>query len=77
VPGQGTGAVPKYSEQRVQAMRAWDHEVFGGDKLPVPIEAIAEDLLGLIVEERELDGRVEGEHAMKLGPRPLARGRPE
>jgi Zn-dependent peptidase ImmA (M78 family) len=31
------------------------HEAFG-DELPVPIEAIAEDLLGLIVEERELDG---------------------
>ncbi len=31
------------------------HRLFGGDELPVPVESIAEDLLGLHVEESELD----------------------
>jgi Zn-dependent peptidase ImmA (M78 family) len=30
-------------------------ELFGGDELPVPVAAIAEDLLGLAVEEAEID----------------------
>jgi hypothetical protein len=30
-------------------------ELFGGPDLPVPVESIAEDLLGLSVEERELE----------------------
>jgi hypothetical protein len=30
-------------------------ELFGGPELPVPVDAIAEDLLGLSVEERELE----------------------
>jgi hypothetical protein len=32
------------------------HELFEAPELPVPVESIAEDLLGLRVEEAELDG---------------------
>ena len=37
-------------------MRSRYHELYGGDELPVPVEAIAEDLLGLSVREVPLDG---------------------
>ena len=37
-------------------MRARYHELFEAPELPVPVESIAEDLLGLRVEEAELDG---------------------
>ena len=39
-------------DPRAQALRQRYHEVFGGVAVPVPVEAIAEDLLGLQVEER-------------------------
>ena len=45
----------KYDEPRAHALRERYHAVFGGDELPVPVESIAEDLLGLAVEARELD----------------------
>jgi hypothetical protein len=37
-------------------LRARYHELFEAPELPVPVESIAEDLLGLRVEEAELDG---------------------
>jgi Zn-dependent peptidase ImmA (M78 family) len=37
-------------------LRARYHELYEADELPVPVEAIAEDLLGLYVEEVDLDG---------------------
>jgi Zn-dependent peptidase ImmA (M78 family) len=40
------------ADELLQRYRA----AFGGDDLPVPIEAIAEDLLGLAVEGRDLEG---------------------
>jgi hypothetical protein len=42
----------KYEEPRAHAVRERYLERFPGDELPVPVEAIAEDLLGLRVEER-------------------------
>jgi Zn-dependent peptidase ImmA (M78 family) len=36
-------------------LRARYHELYEADELPVPVEAIAEDLLGLYVEEVALD----------------------
>jgi hypothetical protein len=35
------------------ALRRRYHELFGGEELPVPVEAIAEDLLGLSINEDE------------------------
>ena len=45
----------KYDEPRAHALRKRYHDAFGGDELPVPVESIAEDLLGLAVEARELE----------------------
>jgi Zn-dependent peptidase ImmA (M78 family) len=41
------------SDERADALRARYHAAFADPDLPVPVEAIAEDLLGLRVGERE------------------------
>ncbi|MDQ3672731.1 MAG: ImmA/IrrE family metallo-endopeptidase [Actinomycetota bacterium] len=41
----------RYREPRAHALRERYLAAFGGDEIPVPIEAIAEDLLGLRVEQ--------------------------
>ncbi len=41
----------RYEDPRAHAVRERYLATFGGDELPVPVEAIAEDLLGLRVEE--------------------------
>jgi Zn-dependent peptidase ImmA (M78 family) len=43
------------TDPRADALRERYHAVFGGDELPVPVDAIAEDLLGLSVGEADLD----------------------
>ena len=45
-----------YRDERAHALRARYHSLFEAPELPVPVESIAEDLLGLHVEEAELDG---------------------
>jgi Zn-dependent peptidase ImmA (M78 family) len=40
-------------DPRAEALRARHSALFGGAELPVPVESIAADLLGLHVEERE------------------------
>ena len=45
----------KYDDPRAHALRERYHAAFGGEELPVPVESIAEDLLGLAVEARELE----------------------
>src|SRR5436190_12781597 len=42
----------KYDEPRAHALRNRYLAAFGGAGIPVPVEAIAEDLLGLRIEER-------------------------
>ena len=42
------------TDPRAHALRERYHELFQADQLPVPVESIAEDLLGLSVEETEL-----------------------
>jgi hypothetical protein len=42
-----------YDEPRAHQLREAYHAAFGGDQLPVPVESIAEDLLGLAVEVRD------------------------
>jgi Zn-dependent peptidase ImmA (M78 family) len=48
--------VSPYRDRRADELRAHYHELYEADELPVPVEAIAEDLLGLYVEEVPLDG---------------------
>jgi Zn-dependent peptidase ImmA (M78 family) len=45
-----------YNEPRAHELRARYVATFGGADLPVPVEALAEDLLGLHVSEADLDG---------------------
>lgn len=40
-----------YEDARVTALRGRFREAFGGPELPVPVEAIAENMLGLAVDE--------------------------
>lgn len=44
------------TDPRAESLRRRYHELFGVDELPVPVAAIAEDLLGLYVDEVELEG---------------------
>ena len=53
------GATKKYEDPRAHALRERYHELFEAPELPVPVESIAEDLLGLAVEEDD-DLRVSG-----------------
>jgi Zn-dependent peptidase ImmA (M78 family) len=46
----------KYTEPRAHELRKRYMAAFGGEELPVPVDAIAEDLLGLYVSEANLDG---------------------
>ncbi len=43
------------TDPRAYELRERYHRLFAGAELPVPVEAIAEDLLGLYVEEAALD----------------------
>ena len=47
-----TAAAAKYEDPRAHALRARYLATFGGAEIPVPVESIAEDLLGLRIEER-------------------------
>lgn len=42
-----------YDEPRAHRLREQYHAAFGGDEFPVPVDAIAEDLLGLAVTVRD------------------------
>jgi hypothetical protein len=42
-----------YDEPRAHRLREAYHAAFGGDELPVPVESIAEDMLGLAVDVRD------------------------
>ncbi|HEX6724389.1 MAG TPA: ImmA/IrrE family metallo-endopeptidase [Gaiella sp.] len=44
----------RYTDPRAHDLRAAYVAAFGGDEIPVPVESIAEDLLGLLVEQRDL-----------------------
>jgi hypothetical protein len=48
----GVPVATTYEDPRAHAVRERYLALFGGEGLPVPVEAIAEDLLGLRVEER-------------------------
>ena len=44
-----------YNDPRAHALRDRYARTFGGPEIPVPVKSIAEDLLGLKIEERVLD----------------------
>jgi hypothetical protein len=45
----------RYVEPRAHALRERYLQTFGGPEIPVPVESIAEDLLGLRIERAEMD----------------------
>jgi hypothetical protein len=49
-----TPAPTRYSDPRAHELRAAYLATFPADEIPVPVESIAEDLLGLRIEERDL-----------------------
>jgi len=49
-----TAAATRYSDPRAHALRAEYLAAFSGEEVPVPVESIAEDLLGLRIEEEDL-----------------------
>lgn len=49
-----------HHDPRAEALRARYSAVFGGDDLPVPVEAIAEDLLGLRIAQSDQLGECSG-----------------
>ena len=57
----------RYEDARAHALRERYLATFGGDEIPVPVESIAEDLLGLRIEEAEL-GRLLGDAAAGRAP---------
>jgi hypothetical protein len=50
----------KYQEPRAHALRARYLRTFAGDEIPVPVESIAEDLLGLRIEQSHDLGDLSG-----------------
>ncbi len=49
-----TAAPTRYSDPRAHELRTEYRAAFLGEEIPVPVESIAEDLLGLRIEERDL-----------------------
>jgi hypothetical protein len=49
-----TPAPTRYTDPRAHELRAEYLATFPADEIPVPVESIAEDLLGLRIEERDL-----------------------
>jgi hypothetical protein len=49
-----TTAPTRYTDPRAYELRAEYLAAFSGDEIPVPVESIAEGLLGLRIEERDL-----------------------
>ena len=49
-----TSAPTRYTDPRAHDLRAAYLATYAADEIPVPVESIAEDLLGLRIEERDL-----------------------
>ncbi len=54
VPIALSSAPTRYSDPRAHDLRSAYAAAYGGAEIPVPVESIAEDLLGLRIERREL-----------------------
>jgi Zn-dependent peptidase ImmA (M78 family) len=54
--GEGPSVTEKlYQEPRAHALRERYAATFGGPEIPVPVESIAEDFLGLRIEQADMD----------------------
>ena len=49
-----SAAPTRYTDPRAHELRERYLATYGGDEIPVPVESIAEDLLGLRIEEDDL-----------------------
>src|SRR6187402_122393 len=54
VPTDLPSAPTSYTDPRAHELRERYLATYGGDEIPVPVESIAEDLLGLRIEEDDL-----------------------
>ena len=54
VPSALPSAPNRYTDPRAHELRDRYLATYGGDEIPVPVESIAEDLLGLRIEEADL-----------------------
>ena len=54
VPTDLPSVPTRYTEPRAHELRDRFLATYGGDDIPVPVESIAEDLLGLRIEENDL-----------------------
>ena len=54
VPSDLPSAPTRYTDPRAHELRERYVATYGGSEIPVPVESIAEDLLGLRIEEAEL-----------------------
>ena len=54
VPTDLPSVPTRYTEPRAHELRDRYLATYGGDQIPVPVESIAEDLLGLRIEEEDL-----------------------
>jgi hypothetical protein len=54
VPTDLPSAPTRYTDPRAHELRERYVATFGGEEIPVPVESIAEDLLGLRIEEDDL-----------------------
>ena len=54
VPSDLTSVPTRYTEPRAHELRERYLATYGGNEIPVPVESIAEDLLGLRIEEDDL-----------------------
>ena len=54
VPTDLPSAPTRYTDPRAHELRDRYLATYGGDEIPVPVESIAEDLLGLRIEEDDL-----------------------
>ena len=54
IPSPLPSAPTSYTDPRAHELRERYLATYGGDEIPVPVESIAEDLLGLRIEEDDL-----------------------
>ena len=54
IPSPLPSAPTSYTDPRAHELRERYLATYGGDEIPVPVESVAEDLIGLRIEEDDL-----------------------